>query len=237
MGLLLRATLATEIFAGEWTQDVEGLWRTLFVLRSLNKHLGADITMKSGCWSNNDMRQRILDTVKQLFKNNVYVNVHRKKKDVWPTKADGAEPLLEVLTNPDDLAPPPANLPKRAKTWTTKMIQFYSGMNKKIWPSPAQVSLRGVAVTRQLQWLLENFNGGACQKMMEKLRLDKTLKKCREVVGPKFRRTIEYANEEKYMQKLKNFQKEFVWKNQEYLKVDADSIEKLGKLFDSRVLR
>merc|ERR1712113_1242950 len=85
--LLLRATLATEIFAGEWTQDVEGLWRTLFVLRSLNKHLGADITMKSGCWSNNDMRQRILDTVKQLFKNNVYVDVHRKKKDVWPTKA------------------------------------------------------------------------------------------------------------------------------------------------------
>merc|ERR1712232_621789 len=155
-----------------------------------------------------------------------YVDVHRKKKDVWPTKADGAEPLLEVLTNPDDLAPPPANLPKRAKTWTTEMIKFYklSGIkNPKVWPSPAQVSLRGVAVTRQLQWLLENFNGGACQKIKETLHLDNTLKQCREVVGTKFRRTIEHANEEKYMQKLKNFQKKFVWKNQAYLQVDQDS--------------
>merc|ERR1712113_1114613 len=107
---------------------------------------------------------------------------------------------------------------------------------KKVWPSPAQVSFRGVAVTRQLQWLLENFNGGVCQKIKEKLHLDNTLKKCREVVGTKFRRAIEHANEEKYMQELKNFQKEFVWKNQAYLQVDQDSIEKLGKFFDSRVL-
>merc|ERR1712190_191611 len=136
----------------------------------------------------------------------------------------------------DDLAPPPADLPKRAKTWTTKKIKFYLPIkHNKVWPSPAQVSLRGVAVTRQLQWLLENFNGGACQKIKETLHLDNTLKQCREVVGTKFRRTIEHANEEEYRRKLEDFQKD-VWKTQAYLQVDQDSIEKLGKSFDSRVL-
>merc|ERR1712190_174102 len=194
-------------------------------------HLGADITMKSGCWSNNDMRQRILDTVKQLFDGNKeYFN---RKNYIWPIRGQ-AESLLESLTNKDVLVPPPANLPKRSKTWTTKIIEFRFGY-KKVWPSPAQVSFRGVAVTRQLQWLLENFNGGACQKIKETLHLDNTLKQCREVVGTKFRRTIEHANEEEYRRKLEDFQKD-VWKTQAYLQVDQDSIEKLGKSFDSRVL-
>lgn len=230
---LLRATFATQIFQGDWTKDVEGVWRTLFVLRSLNKHLGAQISMKSGCWSNEEIRQRILATVKQLF--NPSKTWLKETGYSWPKiGTDAAELLFSGLTSFDDhLNPqpkkPPAYLPARAKKWM-------KASPSHLWPSAAKVGIRGVAVTRQLQWLLSNFECGMFQKVMEKCGLDNSLKDCRTVVEPKFKKTIAYANDEKKMKKVKEFQQNHVWKAQKYRTIGQDDMEKLGKNFDNIVL-